>query len=306
MLAVVIVAGLKNLHKSFALHSSTWQMAKSPNTLRMMTWNCEDFLYANPLRDPLSKPRLQMYEAIKQYNPDVLCVQEFRDIRNDAYMISIRDEVEALGYKYDHFSFDSVLLQYRPDTVYQGVAIFAKQPIKGGEPVNLVNKGTNENLIYADIEFNKKPVRIFTAHLLSYGLYYDTLNNPTAHDNIYDLTYKRKGSIQYKIREAEIVHANEVAIIRAEMAKSPYPIIYCGDINATPASYTYNLLKGNLNDAFLAKGFGLGGTFYKISPTLRIDVCLFDDKLQALQCTVPQLYLSDHFPIVTDFIWKNE
>src|SRR5260221_376118 len=73
-----------------------------------------------------------------------------------------------------------------------------------------------------------------------------------------------------------------------------------------PSSNTYQFLRGNLQDAFLEKGSGLGTTFYKIAPTLRIDVCLPDNRLQVLQCTVPQLYLSDHFPVVTDLAWKKE
>jgi endonuclease/exonuclease/phosphatase family metal-dependent hydrolase len=302
---VIIIAGFKNLHNTVAISTTKWQMEKAPGALRVMTWNTEHFLYSNPVRDPLSKPRLAMYEAIKQYNPDILCVQEFIDIANDSYMVSVRKDIESFGYTFDHFSIDSVLSQYKPVIVYQGVAIFSRVPLTSTGKVNIVNKGVNENLIYADIEYNKQKLRIFTAHLLSYALYIDTIKNPTVHQNIYELTYERKRNVQAKVRQAEIVHEKEVEIIRSTMARSPYPIIYCGDINSTPASYTYNRLKDGLNDAFIKKGFGIGTTFYKISPTLRIDVCLFDDKLQALQCTVPQLYLSDHFPVVADFTWKN-
>ena len=85
---------------------------------------------------------------------------------------------------------------------------------------------------------------------------------------------------------------------------SPYPVVYCGDINTTPCSYNYRILKDNLQDAFLAKGFGLGATFYKILPTLRIDVFLADPVFKINQCTVVQRKLSDHYPIVTDISWK--
>jgi endonuclease/exonuclease/phosphatase family metal-dependent hydrolase len=64
-------------------------------------------------------------------------------------------------------------------------------------------------------------------------------------------------------------------------------------------------LKGNnLNDAFIEKGSGIGVTFYHHLPTLRIDVCLVDKTLETVQCTIPQLFLSDHFPVVSDIKLK--
>jgi len=169
--------------------------------------------------------------------------------------------------------------------------------------VNLAHAVLNENLIYTDVTFNQHPLRVITGHLSSFRLYGDTLKTGTR-KSIYELTFERKHSIEYKIRETEIEHKREVGIIRNVIGKSPYPVVYCGDINSTPATYTYNTLRGNLQDAFLQRGCGLGGTFYKLPSTIRIDVCLPDKRLQVLQCTVPQLYLSDHFPVVTDVTWK--
>ena len=75
-------------------------------------------------------------------------------------------------------------------------------------------------------------------------------------------------------------------------------------MNTTPCSYNYRILKNNLQDAFLAKGSGIGATFYKILPTLRIDVFLADRALKIDQCAVMQRKLSDHYPIITDISWK--
>ena len=59
-----------------------------------------------------------------------------------------------------------------------------------------------------------------------------------------------------------------------------------------------------MQDAFLEKGFGFGGTFYKILPTLRIDYCFADKRLQVVQCKVETQKLSDHYPVITDFQWR--
>ncbi len=72
-----------------------------------------------------------------------------------------------------------------------------------------------------------------------------------------------------------------------------------------PTSYTYRILRGERQDAFLKKGNGIGNTFYKVAPTLRIDVCFADKALDVLQCEVAKQKLSDHYAVVTDVCWKQ-
>src|SRR5439155_25208949 len=134
----------------------------------------------------------------------------------------------------------------------------------------------NENFVYTDLSLKNKRLRIFTAHLQSFALYEDTAEE-NEDENIYEITYKRREATAYKIRETEIKHQQEVTVIRRLIDESPYPVVYCGDLNTTPASYNYRYLKGkNLQDAFLVKGSGIGNTFYKIGSMLRIDVCFAD------------------------------
>ena len=94
-------------------------------------------------------------------------------------------------------------------------------------------------------------------------------------------------------------------IIRNAVQQSPYPVVYCGDINATPASYTYRFLRGGLQDAFLQKGSGIGNTFSELLPTLRIDMCFPAKEFSVLQCTTVYEKLSDHYPVITDIQWKH-
>lgn len=304
ILLVIIAAGFKNLHSMFAFNLPGWQMQKQTGSLRIMTWNVETFLNFYPSTNPASKPRFEMYDVIKQYNPDVLCVQEMRDVQGPDFGSS-KKEVIQLGYPYVYFSNDSIEPIDHADTAYSGVAIFSRLPLTDSARINIRNKGMNENMIYADIALGNKKLRIFTGHLASLNLYIDTLYEPSSPDNIYEKTYKRKRKIEYRFREGEITHEQETAIIRQQIKASPYPAVYCGDNNATPASYNYHYLKADMKDAFIQKGSGFGGTFYKILPTLRIDVCFVNSALNILQCTVPQAELSDHFPVVTDIAWKK-
>ncbi len=293
------LAGFKNLHSTVAVNAGNWQMHKNDSALRVMTWNTEEFITLTVFKNELSDKRAQMIVAINTYKPDILCVQELKNLENSNMEVSIRKVMDTLGFTYHFFSNDETMTFNNYGLfATRGVGIFSRLPLLDTGRITTISRAKKANMIYADVLFNNRPVRIFTAHLLSFQLYGDT----TANENIYKITYHRKRSVQYKIRETEIAHGREVAIIKNAVNKSPYPVIYCGDINATPASYTYHTLKKDLQDAFLEKGSGLGSTFYKLN--LRIDVCLAGNQLRVTQCTVPQLYLSDHFPVVTDLEWR--
>ncbi|HEV3325461.1 MAG TPA: endonuclease/exonuclease/phosphatase family protein, partial [Puia sp.] len=88
--------------------------------------------------------------------------------------------------------------------------------------------------------------------------------------------------------------------VRATLDKSPHPGIICGDFNDVPNSYTYATIRGNWQDSWLQKGFGIGRTYVNISPTLRIDYILADPRFTVLQCRKIPLPWSDHNPVEAD------
>jgi len=311
IMLAVLPCGYINMRNTFAFNADTsWQPQKDSSVLRVMTWNVQAF--ANYLHFKHSKKnydtnKAAMLQTIHDYNPDILCMQEYLNIENSPKRIAVRKELDSLGYIYRLCSNDRIGNFNRKPGVRleEGVAIYSKLPLLDSARVNINHEDKNENLIYADVLFNNKPIRIFTAHLQSFTIYEDTAGK-YGDDNIYEITYKRKRAASYKIRDTEIKHQEEVAIIRKAIDKSPNPVIYCGDINITPTSYNYRMLKNNnLQDAFLAKGSGIGNTFYKIGPTLRIDVCLADTSMQVLQCKREKKKLSDHYPVIADMEWKR-
>ncbi|HNP21530.1 MAG TPA: endonuclease/exonuclease/phosphatase family protein [Panacibacter sp.] len=306
--------GIYNAIHTFALRPShDWVTAKDSTTLRVMTWNVQGF--ANYLRRKKSKAayrtnKAEMLATIDEMHPDVLCMQEYRNIENAKRRTPIRRELDSLGFKYFYTSKDRAGAYPKNPSVWleEGVAIYSRYPIidSGKVCINAAYESDTENLIHADILFNGKPVRIFTAHLESFTIYSDTAGKMTKGENIYEITYEKRRDAQYKIQETEIKHQAEVNVIRQELDKSPNAVIYCGDMNITPSSYTYRYLRGNdLQDAFLEKGSGIGNTFYKIGPTLRIDYILPEKDFEVTQCQRIAEKLSDHYPVVADMKWNH-
>lgn len=89
-------------------------------------------------------------------------------------------------------------------------------------------------------------------------------------------------------------------IVTTEIAKSPYPSVICGDFNDVPNSYTYFQIKGNRQDAFLKKSFGIGRTFNSLALTLRIDYILPTKDFTVHQFGLIDEGLSDHTMLVSD------
>ncbi len=309
VLLILLPAGIYNLVHTVAFHlPKNFVKEKDSTTLRIMTWNVQSFdsyLLRQKNKEGYKNNRSAMLQLILDYNPDVICFQEYIDYQNTAKRRSIKNDLTAAGYPYSYASNERFIERRRKFAAYGGTAIYSKYPLLDSGKVKLINSdvGKEEYMIYASLNFNQQPLRVFTAHLLSYSLYTDT--SDMSQDNIYQITYDRKLSIQQKIRETGLQHLEEIARIQAQINASPFPVIYCGDMNTTACTYIYHHLKEDLQDAFLQKGSGLGVTFYKLLATLRIDFCFVNRLMKVQQCTVAKAKLSDHYPVITDVHWAK-
>ncbi len=112
----------------------------------------------------------------------------------------------------------------------------------------------------------------------------------------------RSRSYLWKFNYAFLRRARETKVARKAIEASPSPVIVCGDMNDLPASYTYTCMSEGLKDAFLQRGSGLGRTYSRLSPTLRIDYIFYTP--MAMRCIgykAPYTPLSDHIPVIANF-----
>ena len=108
-------------------------------------------------------------------------------------------------------------------------------------------------------------------------------------------------NILRKMKNANYLRALQILEVKKEIRKSPHPVVLCGDFNDTPNSFAYQQINRMLQDAFLEKGEGLGRTFLKLSPTLRIDYIFAAPELKVTAFEILKPHMSDHNGIEAAF-----
>lgn len=289
----------------FRIYAS-FRKEQRPGNLRLLNWNVAQFdaLYAK------AKPAKQqaMYQQIRDIHADIACLQEvvaadsLVDTDNEYYrkyqVHYVDSMVKNLGFQYYHYSYN-----YKENFLHQqhfGLAIFSKHPIVNQQTISYYPHDYNSRFQYADIVVGKDTMRVFNLHLQSLRfsvLHKAYLENPglkTEEDKRTSLNILEKFKLAFQRRKLQADR------IRIEIDKSPYPVLVCGDFNDVPNSYAYEIIGKNLQNAFVAKGAGLGRTYQSISPTLRIDHIFVDKPFQVMQFGRFVNKLSDHYALVAD------
>lgn len=302
-LLILLFIGFQNLTATFAVGKTSNDFTKDSTTLRILTWNVQGFNNPYTGADTPMSNRRQMLTYIKNSKADILCLQEFIEHSAPNFRSNTKDLVD-LGYKYIYRT-DELFHYFDYGTYLSGSAIFSKIPFTKSGKTLLGDSSYPEHIAFIDVSFKNKPLRVFTTHFKSLNLFAgpnDTSSRVLFHN---DTRYVYNISKFEKLKVFAQEHAAEAFIAKAELNKSPLPIIFTGDMNSVPASYPYYIMSRGLQDVFLKKSIGLGLTLVDMPETLRIDFLLTDKKFQAKNYQKDRLYLSDHFPQLMDVSWKE-
>ena len=270
------------------LNPSTELAADSVRTLRLLTYNTR--MLGGMERHTAEKPN-PVLRHVAASEADVVCLQEFGVARG---YVTERDVRRALAdYPYHH-------IYYKNDrgTRRMGIATFSKYPIVGRGTVDFPSR-YNE-AIRTDIAVGGDTVRVINCHLESNRLTEKDKAMPAELRRNFDAEHltdvtahlSRKLATAYRARA---VQADRVA---DEVDGSPYPVLVCGDFNDVPLSYAYTRVRGRLQDAFEATGFGMGFTFHDDWMRFRIDYVLCDSAFIPMQLVRDRVPYSDHYPLL--------
>lgn len=291
---IVILVGWSYLGDYVQLFGSTKAPAHVRAPFTLMSWNVRLFDLYNWTHN--QQTRDEMMELIRVEDPDILCMQEFLNV-GPGNPLMVKDSL-LTSYRYTHCA-DAYTVRTRGDQ-YMGIAIFSTWPIIDQGTIQFPDE-LNNLCLWADIVVQADTIRVYTAHLASlrFG------------DQDYEFIRHfelRSGSdslatagtrIMGRIKDAFIRRSGEVRKIAAHMAGSPWPVVYCGDMNDTPMSYSYHELKrSRLTDAFVESGTGVGHTYIGDVPSFRIDHILRGPQLRSWGFRTLPDELSDHRAII--------
>jgi endonuclease/exonuclease/phosphatase family metal-dependent hydrolase len=292
--------------------SSSFDITPKAADLRVMSWNVAQFdILYNKQRPDI---RDDMIAIINQHTPDIACFQEMVaadtlvNLNNEYYrrysFFSIFEYAAKLQFPNYHFSYD-----FRDDFLnhqHFGLVIFSRYPIINKKTLRFPPYNYNSNFQYADIVKDTDTFRVFNLHLQSMKFSDGNLTyieNPTLKSK---QDIQRSKSLLSKLKNGFLQRRIQADRIKAEIDKSPYPVIVCGDFNDVPASYAYQTIGDGLQNAFAEKGTGLGRTFSNIAPTLRIDNIFVSKPFIVSQFFRIPVKLSDHFAIIADIGKKKD
>lgn len=299
---IALLFCIKNVSVLFAFHGGgRFDYSKKPGTVRVVSWNVARFIELKKNNNAGSQKRLKMFDLIRQQNADVLCLQEFHTSTDSNYYDNITPIQKELGYPYYYFSFDN-----DGDRHYYSSVIFSRFPFVDTGRIRYPRPTLPDVLMYADIKTGDDTIRIYTTHLQSVQLGKFDYDRIRKIRNGEDSMVANSKSILGKVRKGFTRRSIQARLVHEVMSNSPYPYLICVDMNDVPNSFAYNTVRGDMQDAFLKKGFGLGRTFAGLSPTLRIDYIFAQEKFRVQQFNRVVKYLSDHFMLVADLVLKKE
>jgi endonuclease/exonuclease/phosphatase family metal-dependent hydrolase len=263
--------------------------------LKVTSYNCMLFDLYNWSRNKYSRDSILI--ALKEIDPDILCLQEFYTSEEKGDFNNTDTVRRLMNMPYYHVEYTTTLR----NTDHWGVATFSKYPIvRQGRIV--FNTRSNNICIFADVLLGNDTVRVYNLHLQSISF------SRQDHKFIEDVSKNKEvdemaGStnILRRLKRAFVKRTTQVDLIAMHMRTCRYRIILCGDFNDTAASYAYERLSENLEDAFISKGFGFGKTYAGKWPQFRIDYILHDAKLRCSNYVRSQDTYTDHFPITAHF-----
>jgi endonuclease/exonuclease/phosphatase family metal-dependent hydrolase len=291
-----VIIGWKSVSAfiAFNLPSAKNQTYEPPGSLHVMSYNVSQFgLY----REKDSKYNRQaMFELIKKQALDVVCFQDFytSERKND---FNNREDISTeMQFKDRFFSSDF----NRNGNQHWGSIIYSKYPIINADKLKMSEGPLSESLIFADIVRGADTIRIINMHLASYRFNEHDYHNIEKIKKQKDTGLVATRNIVQKMRDAYVGRARQADVVSAFIRTSPYPTIVCGDFNDTPASYTYFTIRGELQDAFLRKGCGIGRTFGGLAPTLRIDYIFANNQFTINSFRKIDSDLSDHYPVIAN------
>lgn len=232
-------------------------------------------------------------DYLKDKKPDIVCFQEMNFLNKKGFS----------GFK-NMFNMKGLPANADAKRV-DGPITLTRFPIIHKDEVHF--QQTGNMIIITDVVTPTDTLRIFNCHLESYRFTPKDINSlDSISINKQDNNMKEVRLFGSKLKKAFIKRAEQAEELRRQIDASPYPVLVCGDFNDTPVSYTYHTVRGDLKDAFVESGAGIGNTYLGRLPSFRIDYVMHSPNFKAYNFKIDHVDFSDHYPVSCTLIPQTE
>ena len=256
-------------------------------SIKLLTWNTAN--YGTEWEDK-EEGRFLTTEYIKDSQADIICLQE-----SSIWKEAIKDfsnSMDSMGYYSDRD---------------HGTVLFSRYPILDGDTLQYDTKGdkgarTNSSKWYK-LLIGGDTIVLVNNHLESNHLreevksrYVETLDRPE-----YEGIRESGHNIGSRLKKSTTLRGYQTdSLVLLTKRFETYPIIFCGDFNDTPISYTYQHLKRVLKSAYRESGKGIGLSYNQRGFWVRIDHIFVSEHWQTYNTHIDNsIRTSDHYPLVS-------
>ena len=290
---VALLIAIPGVYKSFSTGRS-----QEGGQLRVMSYNVLNFRDQYDEQKKGDSVAYGMMAMVKEYHPDVLCIQEFTiclpKMGRQACIDQLGEMME-LPYNYSHTKAN-----------FGGNVIFSKYPLSALEEDTPFAK-ENEYGAVARVDAGSKGIfYVLNCHLTSFQLTHDEVAVFSERGNSKEQVEEYGKSIVSKLVTAYKKRSQQVSEMLEHIPHDGRPILLCGDFNDTPLSYTYHQIhRAGFVDGFVKAGHGIGRTYAGKLPLLRIDYVWANEQIQPMSFKRIKYRGSDHYPVLLDFNVRN-
>jgi len=301
-----LLLSIPNIMSTFAFNTPQhFIKAKEPGTIRLVTWNVALMNYTESDTVKAIQNNALIFKKLKDTDADIICLQEFFTAVIPGNHYNLMDSIaKTMNYPYLYFSRDHPKFD---EQFFTGSIIFSRYKIIDTQKIIFPTPFIG-SIIKTGIVFNNDTIDVFTTRFQSVKFKSQDYKDMNAIKNRTDTGFTGSKNIVRKLKDAYAQRKEQVILAKNLMNESKRPVLFSGDINDVPVSFTYAFLHKNMNDVWVKKGYGLGKTFQYLSPTLRIDHIFFNDAFIARQVNrILSKEEADHYGIIADFsITKKE
>lgn len=230
----------------------------------------------------------EVLEYLRNSDADIICLQEYiygGKLKKKDIDYALRD------YPYKHY--------HSLGKGRNGLGCYSRYPILSATPIKYKTR-VNGSIAYY-IKVKDDTLVVINNHLESNKILgsdaeifqemVDTPNSENVPSGMKRLLRKLSEAAVIRSKQADIL----LETIRGLKGKK---LVFCGDFNDSPISYTHHTFCDDLQDAFVESGNGLGISYNRNRMHFRIDHILTSKDLRVYGCRVDDsIEASDHYPI---------